>query len=185
MKQFEDNRSNIFVFVPFCVLSQSFHAKSLVKYQWGGVVKPIIQTLMDHDVNIIQLPCLETLFLGGPATGLNREPKGMKHYDTPDFRKFCHIKAKGVVKEIEGIISSGYRVAAIMGMEYSPSCAVKIQYPPKKGLENRGVFIRELAELIKSKGLEIPILGINRRGIKPTIKRLEEALLNVNNEASK
>lgn len=175
-QQFEDNRSSQFVFVPFCVLSQSFHAKGLVKYEWGGVIKPIIQTLMDHDVNIVQMPCMETLFLGGTASGLNREPKGMKHYDTPDFRKACREKAQEVIEQIEGILLSGYNVAAILGMEYSPSCAVKVQYPPRKGESGRGVYMQELTGLIDEKKMEVPVLGINRRGIKPTIKRLENIL---------
>ncbi len=173
---FEDNRSKQFVLVPFCVLSQAFHAKGLVKYDWGGVVKPIIQTLMDYDVNIIQMPCMETLFLGGPADGLNREPKGMKHYDTPEFREACRSKAQEVVDQIEGIIQNGYEVTAILGMEYSPSCAVKVQYPPRKGQTNRGIYMQELLGLVEEKEMEIPVLGINRRGIGPTIKRLENIL---------
>lgn len=173
-----DNRSTQFVFVPFCVLSQAFHAKGLVKYEWKGTVKPVIQLLMDYDVNIIQMPCMETLFLGGPSTGLNREPKGMKHYDNDDFRNACKIEAEKTANQIEGIISSGYEVLAILGMEYSPSCAVKVQYPPRKGQTNQGVFMQEMTREISEKNINIPMLGINRRGIKPTLKRLETILSN-------
>lgn len=172
---FSDNRSETFVMVPFCVLAQSFHAKGLVKYDWRGVVKPIMQTLIDRDVNVIQMPCMETMYNGGPAIGLNREPKGMKHYDVPEFREFCRNEAQKVFDQVSGIFESGYRVAAIMGMEYSPSCSVKIQYPPKKG-GNPGVYMQELSKLLDESDYEVPLLGINRRGIGPTIKRLEAAL---------
>jgi len=175
--KFSDNRSERFVLVPFCVLSQSFHAEGLVKYEWKGVIKPIVQILMDHDVNIIQMPCMETIFNGGPATGLNRKPKGMKHYDVPEFQDACKTEAKKVLEQVKGIIQSGYTVSAILGMEYSPSCAVNIQYPPKKGELNRGVYIRELAKLLKEENLNIPMLGINRKAINPTLKRLESILL--------
>lgn len=175
-RSFEDNRSTQFVLVPFCVLSQAFHAKGLVKYEWGGAIQPIIQTLMNFNVNIIQMPCMETLFLGGTKGGLNREPKGMKHYDTSEFRNACREKATGVVEQIEGILLNGYKVAAILGMEYSPSCAVKVQYPPRKGQTNRGIYMQELTGLLDNKELDIPVLGINRRGIGPTIKRLENIL---------
>lgn len=173
-----DNRSKQFVFVPFCVLSQAFHASGLVKYEWKGVVKPIIQTLMDYDVNIIQMPCMETLFLGGTKDGLNRKPNGMKHYDTLDFRAACNIEALKVVDQIKGIISNGYEVAAILGMEYSPSCAVNVQYPYRKDETNSGIYIQELNSILSDNGINIPMLGINRRGIKPTIKRLEKLLDN-------
>jgi len=174
--KFEDNRSKQFVLVPFCVLSQAFHAKGLVKYDWGGVVKPIVQTLMEFDVNIIQMPCMETLFMGGPSKGLNREPKGMKHYDTEEFREACREKAEEVIEQIEGIFENGYEVSAILGMEYSPSCAVKVQYPPRKDQTNRGIYMQELIGMVEERGLDIPVLGINRRGIGPTIKRLEDIL---------
>ena len=176
MRKFSDNRSEQFVLVPFCVLAQSFHAAGLVKYDWRGVIKPIIQVLMDRDVNIIQMPCMETLFQGGPSKGLNREPKGMKHYDVPEFRKQCKQEAEKVLEQIQGIHISGYRVSAVLGMEYSPSCAVKIQYPPKKGDANRGVYMQELSTLLNDAEINVPLLGINRRGIGPTIRRLEAAL---------
>ena len=173
---FSDNRSDQFVLVPFCVLAQSFHAEGLVKYDWRGVIKPIIQVLIDRDINIIQMPCMETLFHGGPETGLNRAPQGMKHYDIPEFRSECRKEAEKVLEQIQGIHASGYRVEAILGMEYSPSCAVKVQYPPRKGLTNRGVYMQELTSLLGQAKVDVPVLGINRRGIKPTIRRLENLL---------
>jgi len=175
-RTFSDQRSEQFVLVPFCVLAQSFHAAGLVKYDWKGVIKPIIQVLMDRDVNIIQMPCMETLFHGGPAKGLNREPKGMKYYDVPEFREQCRQEAEKVLDQILGIHISGYRVSAVLGMEYSPSCAVKVQYPPRKNQNNRGVYMQELTKLLENAKLDVPVLGINRRGIGPTIKRLEAAL---------
>ena len=173
---FADNRSNRFVLVPFCTLAQSFHAEGLVKYDWGGVIKPIIQVLLDRDINIIQMPCMETMYHGGTRTGLNRKPQGMKKYDVPEFREFCDQQARNVVEQIAGIVSNGYEVVAILGMEYSPSCAAKIQYPPKKGFANRGVFMRALVQILDQQQYRIPILGINRRGLGPTIARLTSIL---------
>ena len=173
---FPDNRSNRFVLVPFCTLAQSFHAEGLVKYDWGGVIKPIIQILIDRDVNIVQMPCMETLYHGGTRTGLNRQPQGMKKYDVPEFREFCDQQAQNVVEQIAGIFANGYEVTAILGMEYSPSCAAKIQYPPKKGFENRGVFMRTLASQLEQLDYAIPIIGINRRGLGPTLARITAVL---------
>ncbi len=175
-RMFKDNRSKRFVLVPFCSLAQAFHAEGLVKYEWGGVIKPIIQLLLDQDINIIQMPCMETMFHGGTKAGLNRKPQGMKAYDVPAFRNFCKAQAENVVEQVSGIIANGYEVVAILGMEYSPSCAVKIQYPPKKGDANRGVFMRELMHSLGEEGFDIPVLGIHRRGLKPTLGRLKSIL---------
>jgi len=134
--------------------------------------------LLDRDINIIQMPCIETMYHGGTRTGLNRKPQGMKKYDVPEFREFCDVQARNVVEQIAGIISNGYEVVAILGMEYSPSCAVKIQYPPKKGEANRGVFMRTLVNMLDEQGFDIPVLGINRCGLKPTLHRLKAILDN-------
>ena len=176
IRVFEDNRSTRFVLLPFCALAQAFHAEGLVKYDWGGVIKPIVQLLLDRDINIIQMPCMETMYHGGTEEGLNRKRQSRKKYDVPEFRAFCRAEAGKVVAQVSGIFANGYDVVAILGMEYSPSCAVKIQYPPQKGEANRGVFVRELVRGLQANGLDVPILGINRRGIGPTIKRLEAIL---------
>lgn len=56
-----DNRSPEFVFVPFCVLGQAFQAQGLAKYEWYGTLQPVVELLVEKDVNIIQLPCPEIL----------------------------------------------------------------------------------------------------------------------------
>jgi predicted secreted protein len=173
-KPMEDNRSQRFVFVPFCTLSQAFHARGLVKYEWQGSIKPIIDILTERDVNIVQMPCLETFFYGFEK-GLAREPAGRKHYDTPEFRSFCRSKAEETFRMISGITQNGYSVVAILGMENSPSCAVNMQYPPRPG-GNEGFYTEELQNLLKQAGLQIPYIGINRRSINPTLERIKAAL---------
>lgn len=172
--QQSDNRSSDFVLVPFCTLSQAFHAKGLVKYEWGGSIKPIVQLLIESDVNIIQMPCIETFFFG-VEKGLNREPAGRKKYDTEEFRTFCETKAEETFATIKGIVENGYTVKAVLGMEYSPSCAVKMQYPPRPG-GNQGFYIESLQKKVEDAGYDIPFLGINRRAINPTLKRLTDLL---------
>ena len=170
-----DNRSSDFVFVPFCTLAQAFHAQGLVKYDWRGNLSPLLRLLLDYDVNIIQMPCLETLY-HGYEKGLRRPPKGRKYYDTPRFHSLCASKAEEVVSQILALRNNGYRVTAILGMEYSPSCAVKLQWPPRKGETPNGFFIQALSARLKEEQLNIPIIGINRRGLRRTIERLEGVL---------
>ena len=168
-----DNRSKDFIFVPFCLLSQAFQAQGLVKYEWRGTLRPIMEELIKKDVNIIQMPCPETLFFG-IKDGLKRKSLGIKYYDTPEFRKHCLSLAEGVVKMIEDIIQAGYRVIGILGIEYSPACAVELQYTPRGTIHKRGIFINELRKLLEEKDIAIPFVGVNRRGIKKSIEKIRE-----------
>lgn len=168
-----DNRSKDFVFVPFCMLAQAFHAQGLVKYEWGGNLTPLLKTILEADANIIQMPCLETLH---HPDGLKRLPKGKKYYETPEFRRLCKDKAAEVIVQIRDLLKNGYRIAAILGMEYSPSCAVNLQWPPKKGEPNMGIFMQELRACLEEAGIDVPVIGINRRGMQKTVDRLAACL---------
>jgi len=168
-----DNRSRDFIFVPFCILSQAFQAQGLVKYEWHGTLRPIMEELIKRDINIIQMPCPETLFFG-IKDGLKRNPMGIEYYNTPEFRKHCRSIAREVAKMIEGIIQSGYRVVGILGTEYSPSCAVELQYTSRGTIHKKGIFIEELEKILKEKSINVPFVVINRRGIKNSIERMKK-----------
>ena len=126
------NRSKKFAFVPFCLLAQAYQAKGIVKYEWKSSIKPFVELLIDNDINIIQMPCAESTF----NNLLVREPKGLQSYDTPEFRNHAKLLAQEVSKQIKNIISSGYEVIAILGIEQSPSCCVNYIYT-NNGTENR------------------------------------------------
>ena len=147
-------RSKKFVFVPFCLLAQSYQAQGIVKYNWSSTIRPFIELLIDNDINIIQMPCTEATY----NHSLIRESMGISKYDTEDFNKHSEIKAKEVAEQIKEIISSGYEVLAILGIEQSPSCCVNYIYT-NNGTENRkGLFIEKLYEYVKE--YNIPFIGI-------------------------
>lgn len=160
-------RSKKFVFVPFCLLAQSYQAKGIVKYNWSSSIKPFVELLMDNDINIIQMPCTEATY----NHSLIREPMGISKYDTKEFNKYCKIKAKEVAKQIKEIITSGYEVIAILGIEQSPSCCVNYIYT-NNGTENRkGLFMEKLYEEVKE--YNIPFIGINRKYINKSLNELK------------
>ncbi len=167
-------RSKKFVFVPFCLLAQSYQAQGIVKYNWSSSIKPFINLLMDNDINIIQMPCTEATF----NHSLIREAKGISKYDTLDFNNHCLVKALEVGEQIKEIISCGYEVIAILGIEQSPSCCVNYIYT-NNGTENRkGLFMEKVYEEIKD--YNIPIIGINRKYINKSLNELEKLLNNSN-----
>lgn len=170
-----DNRSKRFVFVPFCVLSQAYQADGIVKYEHKGILKPIMQVLMDHDVNIIQMPCAESGFCG-----LIRKPQGLSKYNTEEFNKHCSELTQNVVKQIIDIKKAGYEVVAIMGIEHSPSCCVNYIYT-NKGMEKRkGLFIEKVYNQLLENNIDIPMIGINRKYIKKSCEELEKLLKSIN-----
>lgn len=169
----EDIRSKKFVFIPFCLICQAFQAKGIVRFGWRGVIKPIVEELVKQDINLIQMPCPESLF-GGYKKGLERNPKGINAYDTLEFRNLCNKLALETVDMIKAIRSNGYNIIAILGIEYSPSCSVGLQYTNKGTIHQPGVFIDELKKLLNREEIKIPFIGINRRGMKKSLNLIKE-----------
>lgn len=167
-----DNRSKKFIFIPFCLMAQAYQAQGIVKYEWKSSIRPFIDLILDYDINIIQMPCAEAEF----NNSLIREPKGISKYDTEEFNKHCQSLADKVTKQIKDLIEANYEIVAILGIEQSPSCCINYIYT-NKGMENRmGLFMQKLYE--NTKELNIPIIGINRKYINKSLKKLENLLTN-------
>lgn len=161
------NRSKNFILIPFCLIAQAYQAQGIVKYNWKSSIKPIVQLLIDNDINIIQMPCTESTF----NNSLIREPKGINKYDTIEFNKHCEELAEETSKQIHLICNSGYNVIAILGIEQSPSCCVNYIYTNKGMLKRKGLFMEKLYK--KTNDLNIPFIGINRKYINKSLKELE------------
>ena len=80
-----DNRSNKFVFVPFCLMAQAYQAQGIVKYEWKSCIRPFVDMLMDYNINIVQMPCAESEF----KNNLIRKPMGITKYDNMEFNDHC------------------------------------------------------------------------------------------------
>lgn len=169
----EDIRSREFVFVPFCLICQAFQAKGIVRYGWRGVLKPVVEELILQDINLIQMPCPESQYKGYEK-GLQRKPKGIEYYDTINFRRLCDELTSETIIMMKAILSNGYKIKAVLGIEYSPSCAVKYQYTGKGTIHRPGIFIESLKNKLKEENIEIPFVGINRRGIKKSLGDIKE-----------
>lgn len=164
-------RSKKFVFVPFCLQCQAFQAQGIVKYDWSSSIQPIINKLMEKDINIIQLPCPESFF--NEYDNIVREPKGLKHYNNEYFIDHCEKLAQEQLKLIKSIIDNNYEIVAIMGIENSPTCAVSFIYT-NKGMENRkGIFMESLFKQLSNNNIDIPFIGINRKSIKKSMALLD------------
>ena len=169
------NRSKKFIFVPFCLMAQAYQAQGIVKYEWKSSIKPIMQLLIDNDINIVQMPCTEATF----NNSLIREPKGLSKYNTREFNEHCQKKADFVIDEIKNIINCGYEVIGILGIEQSPSCCVNYIYTNKGNEKRKGIYIEKIYEGIKE--YNIPIIGINRKHVRKSLIELEKIIKNCDN----
>lgn len=159
-----------FIFIPFCMICPAFQAK-----RSNHFARPIIEELFKHNINIIQMPCPESLF-GGYENGLRRIPKGISKYDIPSFRKLCDKLSLEIVNMVKGILSRGDKVIAFLGIEYSPSCATKYQYTNKGTIYQQGLFIEAIKNRLDNEDIKIPFVGITKRWAKKSLERLQNFL---------
>jgi predicted secreted protein len=178
----DDKRERKVVFLTHCFLN--INTRFPQGCAFAGANLPLINTLLKHDLGIIQMPCPEFLCMG-----LEKERYG----DIPEseLRECFRNIAVGVVHQIEAYLDLGYEISGIIGMNPSPSCGVEVS--KGKGtmlgidrdtseVEEAGVFIEALVELVEERGIqEVPFFGIRRilpgeGGIEDRIQLLERNL---------
>ena len=178
----KDIRSRKVAFLVYCLLDQNARAKGTAKY--SGPVSEIVETLTTNGVGMVQMPCPELLY-----GDLDRMPRSKNWYDDKEFRDVCRKCAQQIAERVEKYVKNSYQVVAIVGVEYSPSCAtVKvlsiIKDGKRKWVRTQGIFIEELLEELSSRGLDnIPILEAytDKRRIRSTCRILEKAIAQVEN----
>jgi predicted secreted protein len=153
-------------------MAQAFQANGIVKYEWKASITPIMKLLIENNINIIQMPCPESVF-GGYNTGLSRTPKGYSYYNCKEFGDICEKLASQIFNMVKGILDNKYEIIAIMGIEMSPSCALNYQYT-NKGMQNmKGIFMEKLVNKISKLQKNITFIGINRKYINKSLNKLK------------
>ena len=159
----DDARKRKVVFLTHCFLN--INTRFPQGCAFAGANIPVINTLLKYDLGVIQMPCPEFLCLG-----LEKEMYGEIH--ASELRDCFRNIAVGVVDQIEAYLKLGYEISGIIGMNPSPSCGVEVS--KGKGtmlgldrdtseVEEPGVFIEELMELAKQRGIQdLPFFGIRR-----------------------
>jgi predicted secreted protein len=178
----DDARKRKVVFLSHCFLN--INTRFPQGCAFAGANVPVINTLLKHDLGIVQMPCPEFLCMG-----LEKELYG----EIPEnqLRDCFQNIASGVVDQIEAYLKLGYEIAGIIGMDPSPSCGVSVskgrgtmlgQDRDTSEKETPGVFIEELIELAAERGLNnLPLYGIRRvlpgeNGIDSQIQSLDSYL---------
>ena len=159
----DDKRERRVIFISHCWLNINTRFPQGAAFQ--GANEPLVKTLLDSGLGIIQMPCpeYEVLGLEKYAYGdIVLEPLRAK------FREVAEV----VVKQIKDYLALGFEIVGILGMNPSPSCGVDSTKGKGTMLgtnrdtseeDDSGIFIDELKKLLAENGLsDIRIFAVRR-----------------------
>ncbi|MBU1202756.1 hypothetical protein KKH39_01805 [Patescibacteria group bacterium] len=165
------NRSKRFVFLSFCATAQGVRAQGIVR-KYPAIITPVTEMLTRHKINMVQMPCPELIF-----DGFCRRPCHKTHYDKVSNRAVCRQLAQTVVGQMILFKDNGNELMAVLGIDFSPSCAVDLIYGEKRQhLRGSGIFVEELQSLMHKQSLRVPMIGIRLYQMEDTLKQLRELL---------
>ena len=167
-----DIRSKRCIFVSHCLLAQGVMAEGIVK-KFPSLVKPVIQFCLDNDISIMQMPCPETLCDSG---GLDRKPRGKKWYLENGLRSTSKSIASGQVEYMSKLMDSGFEILAIIGVEFSPACAVTYLNGGTRIYRDEGIYVEELKAEMSKMNIAVPLMGISQRWHLKMARDLKELL---------
>ncbi|MBN1405450.1 MAG: hypothetical protein JW946_02915 [Candidatus Omnitrophica bacterium] len=175
-------RKRKIVILAHCILNVNSKVEGLATY--SGALKSLVTDYINKDYGIIQLPCPETTFCGLQRWGMSRN-----QYDHPNYRRHCREILIPVVDQIRLYKKSGYAIEEIVCVNGSPSCGLDFSFEGFTGglvnseaanpdvvrkVQKNGVFIDELAKLLKEQGLKVIYKAIDEK------KQLNKFSLNIN-----
>ena len=182
------NRSKKLVLLSHCILNVNAKVYGLARYR--GALAELISFLVDEGYGIIQLPCPEMGHWGIKRWGQVRE-----QMDTPYFVRHCRQVFEPVLEQIIDYHCNGYHVAAIIGVDGSPSCGVNHTCSAASWggeLDNwqstadimgdlrminaPGAFMELISEALRNHGLQIPMLAIDEADPADSIADIKKML---------
>jgi len=151
------------IFVSHCILNQSIRNEKFSK------VKRLIGLLTGSDVGIVQLPC--------PKIDCNG--KFMRNENNAKiYRKYCEKISIFVVKTIKKYLDADFNVIGILGVEFSPFCAVYKINNGKKNVLGKGILMEEIEKEMQKKDFQVPIISTNLNNVFSTLEKIDILLKN-------
>ncbi|MDO5844905.1 MAG: nucleoside 2-deoxyribosyltransferase [Methanocorpusculum sp.] len=129
----------MYVFVSPCILNSKLRANGITSDDDIHIFEVCRKRCEEFDIDIIPLPCPETIFLGN-----NREPGNfVDRMDTPEFYKLLDELEEKVRK----IISEKGEPLCVVGVNSSPTCGVDTTYYTSEKSAGAGVFLKRFSDL--------------------------------------
>lgn len=158
-----DQRKRRVIFISHCWLNINTRFPEGCAFEGANV--PLMKTLLDAGLGIIQMPCPEYACLG-----LEKQRYG--EIVNEELRACFRQSAQVVANQIEDYRALGFEVVGVLGMNPSPSCGVETAKGKGTMLgtnrdmsekKESGVFIEELQKLLEEKGISaVHFFGIRR-----------------------
>jgi len=145
-------RSKKVLLLAHCVLNQNAVVCPLARAP--GAFPEILRIMADSGLGLVQLPCPETLWLGGA-----RSPMSYEEYNCPDYVQLNRHLALDVENLLDQMAAGGAVPVGIIGIGESPTCSIG---------GRRGHFMEALQETVRSP--EIPWLDIPENYDDPGIR---------------
>ena len=165
-----DVRSHRCVFISHCLLAQGVMAQGIVK-KYPAVVRPLLEFCIEHDLNILQMPCPESRCSAG---GLVREPHGKRWYEQNGLRATAHTIAAEQVNYMRALADEGFEILAIIGVDLSPACAVNYLNRGPAIYRDQGIYVEELRKCLDEVRMDIPFVGVNQRWHNKLLEDLDK-----------
>jgi predicted secreted protein len=144
-------------------------AEGLVK-DFPAIVKPVLQFCLNNDINVMQMPCPETQCSSG---GLGRIPRGKKWYEEQGLRSTSRDIAVGQVQYMAKLRTAGITILAVIGIDFSPACAVNYLNKGRSVQKGTGIYFEELQKAMAAQQFSIPFIGIRQAWQKKMLAQLE------------
>lgn len=142
-----------------CILNMNTRAPGIAIHR--GPIEPIVERLVEEGHEFLQVPCPEATFVGLKRWWFTKEL-----YDSVPYRLHCRRLARAIAEIAERYHNRGYRIS-LVGLSMSPSCGVFYTQsdpswegkpfdvgPSPPVTRGKGVFIEELEEALREKGVQ-------------------------------
>lgn len=147
-------------------------ADGIVK-RFPSALRPVLEFCLENEINIMQMPCPEAACASG---GLDRTPRGKSWYDRNGLRETSREIALAQAAYMGKLRDNDFEIMAIIGVEFSPACAVNYLNRGPSIYRDQGIYIEELQAALSKQNLEIPFIGVSAKWHKKMVRDLDEIL---------
>lgn len=163
---FTDGRSKKVVFLAHCLLNQNAISDGTAVYP--AAFRELLDTFLDAEIGLVQLPCPELCCLGldrGNVYGADspvvvENTRIRKEMLKPQPQERLRLLIDYVMLQMEEYSRHGFEIVGIVGANRSPNCGVDTTSDDDREVEGVGVFMQALRARIREAGLSIPMVGI-------------------------
>lgn len=165
-------RSKKIVFVAHCILNANSKVKGIANY--SSSLKELLNSFIENDYGIIQLPCPELLY-----SGLKRFSMTKEQYDNPHYHSLCQRLAQDIINQMITYQNEGYHIIGLYGIDGSPTCGINQSCRGYNGgciesdnvgseyiTNEKGIFMETLDKLIIENNLDIPYYAIKEENLE-------------------